>query len=61
VEEFDYAVRSVHIVVWICICELERLAETETRKSSNVYVAQRPLPVLVVQPCDFGGVTKVSR
>jgi hypothetical protein len=62
VKEVDYVVRSVHIVVWFGICELGELNQTETEeKSSNVHVARRTLPVVVVQPCDCGGVTKVIR
>jgi len=41
---------------------LQELKQTETgEKSSNVHVARRTLPVVVVQPCDFGGITKVIR
>jgi len=61
VEEVDYVARSVDIVVWFGICELRELKQTETgEKSSNAQVT-RTLPVVVVQPCDFGGVTKVIR
>lgn len=40
---------------------ISRTKAKETGKSSNVYVVRRPLPVVVLQPCDFGGVTKVIR
>jgi hypothetical protein len=56
-EEVDYVVRSVNIVVWFVISKLQELKQTETgEKSSNVYVARRTLPVVVVQPCGSGEV-----